>query len=502
MIFVKPSSKGYRVKPRAFGSVLLSGLIAAACASGTDTEDQDVSSSSEAIIGPSKPNGRNQVVMLYATVSNPNGSLGTRSCTGTYIASRVVVTAAHCLQNIFADQLFVYFGDNFAGDFGQLGPGPNGLLPPAPGQPSSFAQADSFEQHPDWNATQIYPDIGVVYLDRKLPFAPLPVSRRQLGANQEVTISGWGANSAPTPTTGAGGRVQRTGKTRTLGSPTLADNHPEDPNPGLNSAANRATLIKTDGRAPYANACFGDSGGPILLEDCGETTVAGVEYFGGLSCKDYSLYVRTSSFLPFLDKAEKKGGEESVKPVFDCVAPNAQGTLTAFFGYNNKNGVSVNVPYGSKNKFARDSNNQRPSRFLPGQHDFSFGVDFTSRQSLSWTLSPDNGPSTTINVDARSRRCGADQAAQTECALSCRASSQAGCAEQPTFESCMNSCLETTQFVTEIYPYCLEANSALNECAAGLSSDPANWLCFEGIGVFPGDACQAQNDALGACFAL
>ena len=92
--------------------------------------------------------------MLYASVTNADGSLGTRTCSGTYFASREVVTAAHCLQNVFADQLFVYFGDDFTADFAELGPGPNGMLPPAPGQPSHWAQADSFEQHPDWNPTQ------------------------------------------------------------------------------------------------------------------------------------------------------------------------------------------------------------------------------------------------------------------------------------------------------------------------------------------------------------
>jgi len=79
---------------------------------------------------------------------------------------------------------------------------------------------------------------------------------------------------------------------------------------------------------------------------------------------------------------------------------------------------------------------------------------------------------------------------------------QAGCTELPTFESCLSSCLGTTEFVTEIYPYCLDQNTALNVCTAGLSADPANWVCLDGIGVFPGDACQAQNDALGACFSM
>ncbi|MES1178464.1 MAG: trypsin-like serine protease [Myxococcales bacterium] len=488
------------MKLRAVASVMFVGLVAAGCASAVGDTETDVGQASEAIIGPSTSGGPKQVVMLYASVTNPDGSLGTRTCSGSYIASRLVVTAAHCLENVFADQLFVYFGTDFNADLPQLGPGPNGLLPPAPGKPSKFAQADSFEQHPNWNATQIYPDVGVVYLDRKLPFEPLPIYRREIKTNSNVKISGWGANSAPTPTTGAGGRVLRTGNTRTLGSPTAADNHPEDPNPELNSAANRANLIKTDGRAPYANGCFGDSGGPLLLNDYGQSYVAGVDYFGGLSCRDYSLYVRTSSFLPFLDKAMKKAGTEALKPVFDCVAPNPQGTLTAFFGYKNDNGVSVDLPYGAKNRLARDTKSARPSHFLPGQHDFSFAIDFSSRQTVTWALSPDSGPTTSLNVDQNSRRCGAAEADQSECALACRASMQSGCSSLPTFESCVTSCVGTTQFVEQVLPNCLPQNSALNACTAGLSSDPSNWLCYDGIGVFPGPACQAQSDALNACF--
>src|SRR5450432_3588361 len=183
--------------------VFLLAAIAAACSSGavgSDGNVENVGSSQEAIIGPSTNGGRNEVVMLYMTLTTG----GTRTCSGTYFAPRVVITAAHCLTNIFADQLFVYYGDNFAADLGQLGPGPNGLLPPAPGQPSFFAQADSYEQHPDYNTSgNLSPDVGVVYLDRKPPFDPLPLLRTQLASNRTVTISGWGGNSAPTPTTTA-----------------------------------------------------------------------------------------------------------------------------------------------------------------------------------------------------------------------------------------------------------------------------------------------------------
>jgi Trypsin len=488
------------MKYRGMGVVACCAMVVAACSSGSESGDANVADTSEAIIGPSTAGGSKDVVLIYASTVLANGSRGTRTCTGSYFAPRVVVTAAHCLDNVSADQLFVYYGSNFTADFGQLGPGPNGLLPPAPGQPSTWAQADSFEQHPNYDPTAFYPDLGVVYLDRKLPFDPLPLSRNQLATNRSVTISGWGANSAPTPTTGAGGRVLRTGTTRTLGSPTAADNHPEDPNPGLNVAANRANLIKTDGTAPNANGCFGDSGGPILVNDGGQTYIAGVSYFTGLSCANYGLYVRTSSFLPFLDEAYKKGGQEVLTPAFDCVAPNAQGTLTAFFGYKNKNGVSVSVPYGTKNSLARDTASTRPKAFLPGQHDYTFGVDFAANQTVSWTLSPDNSPTTTLTVNSASKRCGAAEARQSECALSCRAIERSGCPALPTFENCVTSCLQTDDFIDEIFPQCEPQYSAFNVCSAGLSSAASNWQCDDVFGAIAGAPCQAQSDALNTCF--
>ena len=489
------------MKLGAMGLAVLGTFVVSACSSGMDSGESKTGVAKEAIVGPSTLGGRNEVVLLHMRIVLANGSIGTRACSGSYFAPRVVLTAAHCLENVFGNQLFVYYGDNFDADIGQLVQGPNGLQPPAPGQPSFWAQADSFEQHPSYDPTQHHPDMGVVYLDRKLPFDPLPLSRNQLAADRQVTISGWGANSAPTPTTGAGGRIQRTGTTRTLGSPTAADYHPEDPNPSMLNAISRAAQIKLDGTPPNANGCFGDSGSPILINDFGQTYIAGVNYFVGLSCLDYSLAVRINSFLPFVDQAYKKGGQEVLKPVFECVAPNASGTLTAFFGYDNKNGVSVSVPYGTKNSLARDTTNQRPNKFLPGVHHTVFGVDFTSSQTVSWTLSPENSPTTTLTVNQASKRCGAPELDVTECGLSCRASQKSGCPALPTFEQCVQFCIEGNQFQRDFFPNCAAANTALNVCTAGVAPTPAsNWECFDGFGAFATGPCAAQFDALNTCF--
>jgi hypothetical protein len=486
---------------RAVVAALLGAVVISACTFGTEIEQENVGVAESAIIGPSTAGGRNEVVLLYIRTQLPNGTIGTRTCSGSYFGPRVVLTAAHCLVDVFADQIFVYYGDNFESDFEQLVPGPNGLRPPTPGQPSLWSQADSYEKHPDYDPTKHFPDIGVVYLDRKLPFDPLPLSRNQLASNRQITISGWGANSAPTPTTGAGSRVQRTGTTRTIGSPTSADYHPDDPNPSVLDPVSSAAQIKLDGTPPNANSCFGDSGGPILISDYGQTYIAGVNYFVGLSCLEYSLAVRINPFLPFVDQAYKKGGQEVLKPVFDCVAPNANGTLTAFFGYDNRNGVSVTVPYGAKNNLVLDPMKSRPSQFLPGIHHAAFAIDFAYNQTISWTLSPENSPTTTLRVNQSAKRCGAAEFDQAECGLSCRASQKSGCADLPTFEQCVQYCRENNAFIRDLYPDCSDENSAVNVCAAAVSALPStNWECFDSFGAYALIPCSAEYDALNTCF--
>jgi hypothetical protein len=284
-----------------------------------------------------------------------------------------------------------------------------------------------------------------------------------------------------------------------LGTPTTADNHPDDPNPALNTAATRAAQIKLDGTAPNANTCFGDSGGPILVTDNGQTYVAGVNYFTGVSCANYSLAFRINSVLPFLDAAYQKGGQGTLIPALDCVTPNPQGTLTAFFGYNSKNGVNITVPYGVKNALARDTTNQRPKLFLNGQHDFSFGIDFSAGQTVSWTLSPDNSPTTTLNVTSSSRRCGAADLDNSQCALSCRASQRSGCTGLPSFEDCVGLCVGTEQFFAEFYPNCVQSYRDFNVCTAGVSPAPSNWECLDGNTGTASTPCASQIDALNTC---
>lgn len=489
-------------------AALLCGSISAACSGG----DEPLGAHEESIVRPTAAGGRNEVVLLYAIVANgDDGSITTRTCSGAYFAPRVVATAAHCLdadparsQTVL--QVLTYFGDDFATDFAQLTPFGITYKVPAPGQPSNWAAVDSWEVHPQWDRDLKHPDLGVVYLDRKPPFDPLPLARFALDAswlNREVTISGWGANVATGPTTATGGRVQRTGRTRLLGSPTAADYHADDPNPGMLVPSVRSKVIKTDGHAPYSNACFGDSGSPLLVTQYGQTYIAGIEYFGGLYCEDYSLFTRLDSFLPFFDEAYRKGGQAPLVPSYDCTTANADGTLTAYFGYKNQNGVSVSVPYGAKNSLSLDTTSVRPKLFRPGDHHFVFGVDFTPAQTISYKLSPDNSPTTTLTVNKNSRRCGSADQPSAVCGQSCRAQLRSTCTGLQPYEQCIGGC---TGFY-EVFeaPQCNHFLDDWNACLATTPPGAANWMCFPesspgaGDGATDAPACTPFVDAFFEC---
>jgi hypothetical protein len=490
---------------RKTGYWLLCGLllttVGCSSAEGNEQLDGKTGAKSDEIIRATSNGGRDQVVMLYGVLGD--GRIMT--CSGSYYAPRVVVTAAHCLpENLY--ELLVYYGDNLEQDLAELtSDGWIGYIPPPVGSPSHWSKADSSQRHPNYDPTTNRADIGAVFLDRKLPFDPLPLYRNKVNANVQMTITGWGSNSAPTPTTGAGAGVQRTGRTITLGSPTSADYHPDDPNPGVLDPAIAATWVKTNGAAPWSNGCFGDSGGPLILKQSGQDYVAGVGNWTGLSCEDYNLFARIDSYLPFLDLSYKRGGQDLLKPTFTCVTPNPQGSLTAIYGYQNDNGVAISVPYGTKNASARDTSGLRPVVFEPGTRPFAFGVDFTAAQTASWTLAPDNNPSVTLNTTSTAPRCTAAQSIDSGCVLQCRAQLRSGCPRVEESDQCVQYCADIGHAIANGLPGCEDERLSWQNCESATAPGTANWTCngsddYEIFGKRPqATACASKKTAYENC---
>ncbi len=443
----------------------------------------------ESIVRGTPEAGRPYVVLVQS-----EGYGGMTRCSGSYFAPRVVLTAGHCIRSD-AWRVLVYFGSNYEADL----PLRNAI--PAPGQPTVWAKADSVQLNPNYSSATQDADMAVLYLDRKLPFDPLPLYRNRLDASwvgRLATEVGWGASKALSADirTTEGFGIKRTGAAPILGTPTEADYHPDDPNPGMLIPSVREHYVKMNGQAPYPNGCAGDSGGPIIVNQWGQDYIAGVASWTGLWCEDYSLYTRIDPYLPFLDEAYRRGGQATLIPHLECVDTRPDGKLAAYFGYDNQNGVTISVPYGTKNYFPLDVNSERPSLFQVGQKHFDFGVDFTSGQTAYWKLLPENSPTTELRATSSSPRCADGN--ERKCLRNCEATVASACAADfgVDWHYCMDDCMMFWDWVAG----CEAQNAAYLDCVAPVGPAAENWHCDVNADYMPRPvACDAQNNELLSC---
>lgn len=420
-------------------------------------------------------------------------------CTGTYFSSRVVVTAAHCLKgDAIPGQGFVYFGDDYLTDVASL------PVIPEPGQPSKWARVETAAAHPDYDASINFPDLALLHLDRELPFDPIPLLRDPVSASDKKgEIAGWGGSKALTADISQveGYGIKRSAKVKLLGSPTDADYHPDDPNPGILDPTIQPKLLKTDGMAPSANTCAGDSGGPLLVERKGKTYLAGVGFWTGLYCEDYAIFTRIDPFLATFDDAVSRAGQAPIVPRVECIEPEAGGAFLAHFSYRNDNGLTVTIPYGRLNLFEKDTAQARPRDFKPRDNVFDFAVTSTDGNPLSWKLTPPNGASTTVVATASSPVC--DTTAPTfVCAKACDAQFAAECAD-PHLDRpfCISDCVATTGFFNDYRP-CGSEWSAYLACVTALPPPATNWDCASFPGYPPqplSPNCEDEFNAAIAC---
>ncbi|QSQ23303.1 S1 family peptidase [Pyxidicoccus parkwayensis] len=162
-------------------------------------------------------------------------------CTGTLVAPRVVLTAAHCVENTDAPQvLSVVFASETARALG-----------------TERVRVVDGRIHPDWRAGAH--DIGVLILAEDAPVPPMPLHLASLPADfvgRTTRVVGFGLD--------------------------------EDGRTGLRRSGT-ARVTATDAgtfsiEAAPAMSCGGDSGGPSILDIDDTELVIGVTAFGDLAC--------------------------------------------------------------------------------------------------------------------------------------------------------------------------------------------------------------------------
>jgi MYXO-CTERM domain-containing protein len=284
---------------------IVTALLALAACSSSPGSEPTASSASAIINGKDSPATQDAVVLLVTL----DGGFGT--CTGTLIASNLVLTARHCVSNtkdsafacdgkgnligggtqVYADhppnKIWVFTG----ADRSQLGPG---SMPQAKGAQIIHDGAKVLCNH----------DLALVVLDREIEgaqIAPIRVDSMPM-EGETFTAVGWGVTEkTPYPTTRQmreGIKIKKTGPFD--GSATIEPVPPND------------VLVGE-------SICSGDSGGPALHTDSG--AVLGVVSRGGNGQNDpndpavgcigaTNLYTAVAPFRDLVLAAFEAAGKE------------------------------------------------------------------------------------------------------------------------------------------------------------------------------------------------
>ena len=241
-------------------AILFSVTFITSCA---DTiEDRDVSRN-EKIIGGSAESGHPYVVSLV-------GNGGTSECTGTVIAPRVVLTAAHCIISDYGlhPPVLVEVGAT-------VGAPNNARL-----SVNSYLIREGWEMRTggfDYNF-----DIALLFLDRDAPVSSATYSRQNPSdvINQSILAVGYGNNNG---FQGTGGGIKRSVNL------TITESH-------------QFHFIATWRNGVPLDTCQGDSGGPALLLGARGMEVLGVVSNGPTFCQGSTQYTSVGPHAFWIDQ--------------------------------------------------------------------------------------------------------------------------------------------------------------------------------------------------------
>ena len=240
-------------------AAIVAAIATAACSeAGRATRAEPVETTRAAVVSGALDTDDPAVAAILPRRSACAQPTPTPTCTGVLIAPRVVLTAAHCINDPSL-RLEVYFGASTVDGSGR------------------FDVVTAVSVHPKFDAKSHAFDVALLRLADDPGIAPVSMGTFDAVIGASARVVGFGVDGSPTSVPG----IKRAGVTTVTSFE--AGSFRTAPGPSM--------------------SCAGDSGGPVLIRaaDAGAELLVGVTSYGDSPCKEFAVNARVDAVRDFID---------------------------------------------------------------------------------------------------------------------------------------------------------------------------------------------------------